>query len=391
MPRHAKGPRLYLEPARKRNGKVVRPSTWVIRDGSVKRGTGASASEGGLAQEALRKYLNEKATPRPRDRDPDTVKIRDVIAIYAEDVAHKHARPKDTADRLDRLLDYFGDKTLSILNKASCNAYNDQRGSQSAARRELEDLRAAVRHHWEAGLCSALTPVVLPDKSEPRERWLRRSEAAKLLLTAWRRRKAFRGHDTKQATAKHIARFILIGLYTGTRSSAICSAALAPEEGRGWVDLEHGVFYRRPIGSRKTNKRQPSIRIPPQLLAHMRRWKAKGKSRHSIVEWQGAAVLRVSKGFAQVAKAAGLADVSPHVLRHTAITWQAQEGVPPHEICGFFGITMKMFEEVYGHHHPDYQSNAVNALARRRQFRDRNARTEREQTASNVIKIANKL
>jgi hypothetical protein len=41
------------------------------------------------------------------------------------------------------------------------------------------------------------------------------------------------------------------------------------------------------------------------------------------------------------------------------------------EICGFFGITMEMFERVYGHHHPDYQSNAVNALNRTRQLPDR--------------------
>src|SRR6202040_1635406 len=72
-------------------------------------------------------------------------------------------------------------------------------------------------------------------------------------------------------------------------------------------------------------------------------------------------------------------DVTPHTLRHTAITWQAQLGVPPHEICGFFGITLEVFERVYGHHHPDYQSNAVNALSRSRQKSDRYNETKREQ------------
>ena len=348
MPRRAKGPRLYLEPARE-----GRASTWVVRDGSVKRSTGAGPDETAKAEAALRDYLNEKATPRPRDRDPTQVRIADVVAIYAEDIAPKHARPKDTGNRLDRLLDYFGDKKLSDLNKASCQSYAEQRGSQSAARRELEDLRAAVRHHWELGLSTALSPVTLPEKSLPRERWLTRSEAAKLLWAAWRRRKSFKGHSTKQATAKHIARFILVGLYTGTRASAICGAALAPEEGRGWVDLENGVFYRRAIGRRENAKRQPAIRLPPQLLAHMRRWKAKRLSHNSVIEWQGEPVLRVSKGFAAVVKSAKLrAGVSPHILRHTAITWQAQLGTPIHEICGFFGITAKMFEDVYGHHHP---------------------------------------
>lgn len=58
--------------------------------------------------------------------------------------------------------------------------------------------------------------------------------------------------------------------------------------------------------------------------------------------------------------------MTPHTLRHTAITWQAQAGVPVHEICGFFGITRDMFERVYGHQHPDYQQSAVNALNKQR-------------------------
>jgi integrase len=381
MPRRAKGPRLWLQPARRVSGAVAEAAVWCIRDGAIKRSTGVGDIQAGsppqLAIDALTEYLNARKTPRHRDRDPAQILIADVVAIYAEDVAPKHARPKDTADRLARILDHFAGRTLDYLNKGTCLAYVAARGKQAAARRELEDLRAAVRHHWELGLCSALTPVVLPDKGEARERWLTREEAARLLWAAWRRGKA-----------KHIARFILVGLYTGTRSGAICGAAMAPTEGRGWIDTERGVFYRRAIGKKKTNKRQPSIRIPPGLLAHIRRWKRLNRSRESLIEWHGESILRVSKGFTALVRSIGLLDVSPHILRHTAITWQAQEGVPPHEICGFFGITMKMFEDVYGHHHPDFQSNAVNALSRRsRQKPDRMNATEREQSRSNVIKI----
>lgn len=385
MPRRAKGPRLWLQPARRDAGAVVEAAVWCIRDGRIKRSTGIGDVQAGsppqAAIDALTEYLNTRKTPRHRDRDPALIQIADVIAIYAEDVAPKHARPEQTGDRLQRVLSHFAGRTLAYLNKGTCQAYTTARGSQSAARRELEDLRAAVRHHWELGLCAALTPVVLPDKGESRERWLTRSEAARLLWTTWRRK-----------GAKHIARFILVGLYTGTRSGAICGAAMAPTEGRGWIDTERGVFYRRAIGKKATKKRQPSIRIPPQLLTHIRRWKRLNRSRDSLIEWHGEPVLRVVKGFAAAVEAAGLKDVSPHVLRHTAVTWQAQEGVPAHEICGFFGITMKMFEDVYGHHHPDFQANAVNALSNRkrraRQFPDRMNATEREQTPSNVVKIS---
>src|SRR5262249_31647828 len=186
-----------------------------------------------------------------------------------------------------------------------------------------------------------------------------------------------------RSTAQHVARFILIALYTGTRAGAICNAALMPTIGRGFVDLENGVFHRRAIGAKETNKRQPPVRIPPRLLAHMRRWERKKLSIRSVVEWNGFSVKRISKAFRSVRKAAGFGpDVVPHTLRHTAITWQAQLGVPVHEICGFFGITLEMFERVYGHYHLDYQSNAVNALSRPRQKPDRYPATKRERTAS---------
>lgn len=387
MPRRAKGPRLWLQPARRRPG-GVEPAVWVIRDGPVKRSTGVGDIQAGStpqpAIDALTEYLTARKTPRHRDRDPSNILIANVVAIYAEDIATNHARPKDTADRLTRIVTHFAGRTLDYLNKGSCAAYVASRGKQAAARRELEDLRAAVRHHWQLGLCSALTPVVLPSRGDARERWLTRQEAARLLLAAWRRPKT-----------KHIARFILVGLYTGTRSGAICGAAMTQTEGRGWIDTENGVFYRRAIGKKKTKKRQPSVRIPPQLLAHIRRWKRLNRSHDSLIEWAGKSVLRVYRGFANLTKDAKLKDVSPHTLRHTAITWQAQEGVPPHEICGFFGITMKIFEEVYGHHHPDFQSNAVNALKNRRREKkanicrtDKMEATEREQTPSNVVKIS---
>src|SRR5262249_2624415 len=129
-----------------------------------------------------------------------------------------------------------------------------------------------------------------------------------------------------------------------------------------------------------------------RLLAHLRRWKRRKLALRSVIEWNGKPVQRINKAFRSVREQAGLGvDVTPHVLRHTAITWQAQVGVPAHEICGFFGITIQMFERVYGHHHPDFQSNAVNALSRAgvfsltgtRQHPDRLLATKREQTRTN--------
>ena len=42
------------------------------------------------------------------------------------------------------------------------------------------------------------------------------------------------------------------------------------------VDLDSSIFYRLAQGKRATNKRQPPVPLPGRLLAHLRRWAAKG-------------------------------------------------------------------------------------------------------------------
>ena len=367
MSRRSKGTRLWLEPARRDSrGRIIRRAVYVIRDGKTKRSTGFGEGDLEKAQTALAEYqVARYSAPRDADRDASRVKIADVIAIYAEDVAIKHSRPRETGARLDRLLNFFGNQSLAFINKRTCSAYVADRGSETAARRELEDLRAAIRYHWENGYCSALTPVVLPDRASGRDRWLTRAEAARLLWAAWRLRQPQRGTLTERATAQHIARFILVALYTGTRAGAICGAGLDPTPGRGWIDVDQGVFYRRPAGRRESKKRQPPVRLPPRLLAHLRRWRRLRLVRNAIVEWNGEPVRKINKAFRSVRKAAGLgADVVPHTLRHTCATWLAQAGVPVWDAAGFLGMSVEMFERVYGHHHPDFQRAASEAMGR---------------------------
>jgi integrase len=271
--------------------------------------------------------------------------------------------------------------------------------TEAAARRELEDLRAAINYHRVEGLCSEVVGVALPEKTKPRDEWLTRSQAARLIHTARRARQVMRDNVTKRNVGQHVARFILIGLYTGTRHAAICGAALQPAIGRGYVDLDRGLFYRRAQGSRETKKRQPPVRLPERLLAHMRRWyrldMAKiaetGEKRiPSVVEWNGKPIRSVRKSFAGAVKSAGLdGSITPHVLRHTAATWAMQAGVDPWQAAGYLGMSVDVLLQVYGHHHPDYQREAAAGIARSPgQKRDRNPVNKPRQSSTNVTKFA---
>ena len=233
------------------------------------------------------------------------------------------------------------------------------------ARRELEDLRAAIVHHRKEGLCNAIVEIVLPDKAQSRERWLTRSEAAKMIWAAWRYRETQKGHMTGRRSRRHIARFMLVALYTGSRSAAICGASIGPSEGRGHVDLNSGIFDRKAPGAIETKKRQPTIRIPARLLVHLRRW----RRLNPMQQFRGRVCRQAGRArdqaFARVAIDAKVADVTPHVLRHTAVTWAMQNAADRYAAADFFGMTFEVLDRVYGHHHPDHHKGVGDALTRR--------------------------
>jgi integrase len=409
MPRPSKGIRLWLEPAEyDGDGKTVRHAKWVIRDGSRKVRTGCVREDREGADKALVDYITARyEVPRERGRHPAEILVLDALNIYLADKAPKHSRPEETKQRVFTLADFWQPFTLADVNGKRCREYVASRVgkpwksarphktnnaprlvTQAAARRELEDLRAAINHHRREGLCSEIVSVALPEKSEGREIWLTRSQAAKLIRAARRAKQVMMDKVTQRDVGQHVARFALVGLYTGTRHAAICGAALQPAIGRGWVDLDRGVFHRRAEGARRTKKRQPPVRMPDRLLAHLRRWHRLGISKHAVVEWNGKPVRSVRKGFAAAVRAAGLdRQITPHVLRHTAATWMMQNGADLWQAAGFLGMTIQMLQDRYGHHHPDFQRDAAEAVASSPgQKWDRNPVNKTRQTQTGATK-----
>jgi len=224
MPRRSRGPRLWLRRAQyNRAGQLTHAAVWLIKDGPYRKSTGCGADDRRDAEAALAAYISKKhlAEAQAGIRPPAHIPVADVLALYGRDVAPKHSRPRETAQRMTALLGYFGDKVLSNINGKMCRYYVKRRGSRAAARRELEDLRAAINHHRREGLCSAIVEVALPEASPARERWLTREEAARLLWAAWCYREIQKGKPTGRRSRQHIARFILLALY---RPSSRCTS-----------------------------------------------------------------------------------------------------------------------------------------------------------------------
>ncbi len=375
MPRQSKGARLWLRPARRRGNRIVANAVWIVIDGSKHVATGCLEHQADEAERQLAAYIADKYRPSRRAKDIDQIDVADVLSIYLDDCGPRIADQPKLERTIGRLNDYWGGKVLSQVSAAECRGYVKGRGKSGGARADLETLRAAINHHAKEGMHYGMVRVSLPPKGPPRDRWLTRHEAARLIWACWRYREqqtVHRGRAKGQPVAtdkrplRHLARFILIGLYTGTRASAIASASPYRDLGHSFVDLDQGMYYRLAIGRRATNKRQPPAPIPLPLLAHMRRWVRRGIVTSHFVEWHGAPVKSVKTAFRHAVTLAGLwGKVTPHTLRHTAATWLMQAGVPIWDAAGYLGMSAAMIERTYGHHHPDYMRGAAAAITRK--------------------------
>ena len=191
-------------------------------------------------------------------------------------------------------------------------------------RRELGVLRAAINYAHKNGRITRPVAVELPDRPEPRDRWLTRTEAARLIRAA----------RTPQARL-YMPLFILIGLYTGRRKEAILSLRW-PQ-----VNLEAGTINFEVSGRRRTNKKRGIIPIPPRLLPHLRRARRRGTDLGYVLHIDGERIGDIKKGFAAACERAGIAGASPHTLKHTAATWLMQPGTDPWQAAGFLSTSVE--------------------------------------------------
>lgn len=412
MPRRAKGPRLYLRTGRRdgRTGKPL-PDVWVIRDGAHEQSTGCGPdrlpeAEIDLAGYIATKWAEGDGDPERDPHDPRQVSIAEVLTRYAEKRAPNLATdPKTSAGFIGHLLAWWGDKMLNEIGEDNCEAYIAHRTAQPISRfkdaeaaprvtpqsaaRELDVLSAAVGT-WHKQWALTFRPLVSkpPAPESPRDA-LTRSQAAALLKASLGYRRTPDGRwerlqASSRANRAHLRRFVLIGLYTGTRHSAMRALLWEESLHQAWVDLDKGMIYRRGRGERETTKRRPVVKLPRRLLAHMRRWraldllKAAAKTNTSgepvrnaytsVLHHGGEPIAgKIRTGFENCVRDAGLPpEVTPHYMRHTAATWLMENGVEAWEAAAYLGMTPQTLIEHYGHHRPDHQAGAVRAIGGKR-------------------------
>ncbi len=288
--------------------------------------------------EAKRRFADWK---RDAQRVGDTV--ADIFAAYLKELEPKALSIEPVKAAWKAAGPFFGHFYPDQIDRDKCREYADKR--RAAGRKdgtiikELGTVRAALR--WQ----KKNTPAVfeLPSRPQPRRRALTRPEADAL---------------EDACKAPHVRLFVTLALATAGRASALLQLKWSRVDfDTGLVDLGGGLQRGK---GRAVVPMTTSLRI---ALEEAR----KGARTDYVIEYAERPVLSVKRGFAQACARAGLKDVSPHVLRHTAAVWMAEGGISMPEIAQFLGHEdSRITERVYARFSPTFLQKAAMALERRR-------------------------
>lgn len=267
--------------------------------------------------------------------------IAEVLSTYGREVAPHKKSARNIAYNIGNLLRWWADKTVADISARTCRAYAETR-TPAAATADLKALKAATLYwHAEYGPLNFIPVFWRPAGNPPKDRWLTKSEAARLLRAA--------------KPYPYLRRLILLGLYTGSRPGVLL--ALRWQQ----VDLRAGILHRLPPGAvQDAKKRAPPVKLGRRIQAHLRRWRQLDDAEEFVCHRGGRTVEDPHRSWAKVITAAKLEGVTRHTLRHTRATWMMQAEVPIWEAAGFLGMSVKTLERVYGHHAPSHQERAAN-------------------------------
>ncbi len=339
MPRQKKPARLY-----------ERPDTgeWIIRDAGKDTRTGLrGAGKTAAAESALARYLTERGRA-PAPLDPDQLPVNLLVADYAEARSSEIADP----DRLDyaavALAPFWSGKTVSDITEHSCKLYLKDREkagrSRSTVRRELSTLRAAIKHS--KARLTKVPDVWLPAETDPRPDYLTRDEFAAVLWQLWR-----------QKRSKHAARIALCQFYTGSRPATVSNTTRKKRRDGPWLDLVQRIWWRRGDDEKKTSKERRPHRIPDRLMAHLLRW-------NRLYDWvyvvehvrrPGKPVSDIGKALESACERAGVLRITPHGIKHTAITLFIRSGGSIEDAAEYFSTSPETIIRTYWHHSPYHQ------------------------------------
>ncbi|WP_245410219.1 tyrosine-type recombinase/integrase [Falsochrobactrum shanghaiense] len=239
----------------------------------------------------------------------------------------------------------FGDMDGERISIGDCRAHTEERKragiSDGTIHTELGHLRMVLVWAEKHGLIDKAPYIERPQKPEPKDRYMTRDEAKRII---------------NEARTPHLRLAFHLMLATAARVTALLELT--------WdrVDMDRRLIYLRDPNDPTRRKGRAIVPINATLLAALQEARG-GALTDYVIEWAGQPVKSLKKGIATAADKAGLEGISAHVFRHTAAVWMVEAGVPMEEVSQYLGHkNVNITRKVYAKYSPTHLRRAAEAL-----------------------------
>lgn len=244
------------------------------------------------------------------------------------------------------LQERFGPIEGDAITVADCRAHIEQRRKagikDGTIHTELGHLRMVLLWAVKHKLISEAPAIERPTKPDPREDYITKDEA-RLLLDA--------------AKVPHVRLAVLLMLGTGARNEAAMQLT--------WdrVDFQRGVIQLRNPFDQARRKGRATVPMNDRLREALLAAK-KGALTPYVIEWGAKPVKSIKRGLKAAGAVIKRPDVSPHMLRHSAAVWLAEDGHSMWEIASFLGHEdIKATTRIYARFSPEHLRKLADSLA----------------------------
>lgn len=244
------------------------------------------------------------------------------------------------------LRDRFGPMDGDAISIADCRAHVEQRRKagigDGTIHTELGHLRMVLLWGVKHEIIDKAPPIERPAKPEPKTDHLTRDEVRGMI---------------DAAKVPHVALAIRLLIGTGAR----IEAALQLTWDR--VDMDRRMIQLRNPFDKERRKGRATVPMNDALFAALET-AAKNAASPFVIEWAGAPVKSIKRGIKVAGKEVGRPDASPHMLRHSAAVWLAEDGHSMAEISQFLGHNdVKITTRVYARFSPTHLRKLADSLA----------------------------
>ena len=169
-------------------------------------------------------------------------------------------------------------------------------------------------------------------------------------------------------------RLFLVGLYSGSRPGVMFKLRWLPSTRRRLGrpgKRDHPPPWRQ---HQLAQEAGATGSYPSPLLPHLRRWRREdqGRGLTHVIHYEGRPIKKTRFAWETVRRRpAAREKIRPIFCRHSSATMFMSWGLDVAIVAGFLGMSADMLWEVYGHHHPSFQSAVAQSTPGKRANQNR--------------------